>query len=588
MEPKVDSFFLLFFFVFGVSFLGSLVACCPCFLSKPYDMRLRLGVIWIVVVWTSSCVSWFAFSPLSACTPRVVYSYPRLAYFGEAYWCSYPCKTEILRPSSVEEVRSSVVMLKKVRVIGAGHSPSDLQCADEGEGSSLLSTENLCFFDDGRLLSHGEASFGSGCRVSWAQGKLLGLGYQLNGFGGIASQRMGGAISTSLHGQHTVPFSNNLVSLTSILANGTQLRIGRGDPDFMAWPGSMGMLGVVVEVTLSVFPIQTARCVSYEGGEEEFSSLLEEREVVGFEARRLLRGEGEETYVLRRCEEVEGDSPPFAQYESKDSLVAGFAIDHLGLGSLFLMGRSVVSTRFFTSTLFSLAEVGSSREGEVLTANDFRVRVSFNPHFDEEYSVPLRECHSALTEIGSLIDLPVHAYVRRVDGAEGYLSWSPSPSCTIRLEYFDFGRADFLSYEREFRTGVERIVLSKGGSGHFGKPWYSNASLLLQNSPRREAFFSYRERVDPLQKFQNSFTLKMWREESTKRRAVLPPLLETRATVWRTITWVSIVSTLVSSVLFCVTAFPTRVKTNPDPPTYAVVVKGSAIKREGEQRRRRV
>ena len=113
-----------------------------------------------------------------------------------------------------------------------------------------------------------------------------------------------------------------------------------------------------------------------------------------------------------------------------------------------------------------MAEVGSSREGKVFTVNDFRVKVSYNPHFDEEYAVPTEHCTKALHEIGTIIEHPVHSYVRRVDGAKGWLSWAPYPSCTIRLEYFDFGRWDMTKYETSFRKHVETIVLSYNGSGH--------------------------------------------------------------------------------------------------------------------------
>ena len=135
---------------------------------------------------------------------------------------------------------------ESVRIVGAGHSPSDLQCADST--GVLLSVENLCTFHG---VENDVATFGSGCRVSWAQEQLLPLGKQLNGFGGIVSQRLGGAISTSLHGQHVEPFTEHLVGVSVILANGTKILRDVDDPEFDMWPGSMGMLGVIVEVKLS-------------------------------------------------------------------------------------------------------------------------------------------------------------------------------------------------------------------------------------------------------------------------------------------------------------------------------------------------
>lgn len=560
MESRIPSLLLVFTYGLSMVLFGSTIACIPCCarrLPRPFACS---SITVVGLSWGLASILWFAFSPLSVCSPRVVYSYPRHSYYGEAYWCSKACNARIIRPVTEGDIRTALESASSVRLLGAGHSPTELQCTDSN--GILLSTENLCHF--GGIDAENVATFGSGCRVSWAQEQLLARGYQLHGFGGIVSQRLGGAVSTSLHGQHTTPFANHLVGLSAILANGSKIHLDRTDEHFMAWPGSMGMLGAITVVQLKVWKVQMIECATTAGDRADLEQAMLNATLVGFEARRLLDGGSDDEYTIRRCIESDVNSSTTVPFESKDDLVSGFLIDNVALGLMVLLGGGIVRLPGFTETLFSLSEVGSSRQGVVASVNDYRVRVSYNPHFDEEYAVPMHSCHAALNDIGQLLDLPIHSYIRRIDHGLGWLSWSPQPSCTIRLEYFDFGRTDMTKYEDRFRRGVEHIVLSHGGAGHFGKPWYSNASLLLNNSPNRTKFFRYRAQLDPLQLFQNDYTREMWTADQRKN-PVLPEELDVRAMVWRTAIWTSIAASVVAGALACGSLWTpsSRAKTDP-------------------------
>ena len=482
---------------------------------------------------------WFGYSPISACKSRVVYSYPHAPLTSSLewrpFWCSRTCGVA-WTPENASQLSDHLKhTTSKVRVVGGGHSPTDLQCVEDG-GTLVVIQDSFCDFEG--LDRDNVATFGAGCTVEYALKTLLGEGRQLYGFGGIAEQRMGGAISTSLHGQHTTSFSDNVVGITSLLANGSFLTLQEADDTLRAWTGSMGRLGVITKVRIRTFPLQFVNCTTVEDADVfHFRSRLSSPSIVGFEAKRLL---SRDTYTVRTCSESQPDTEDVVVYENKDSVGSAFLVDNVALPIVYLIGKRLVRSTMFANTMINAAEVASSREGIVASVNDYRVSVSFNPHFDEEYSIPWSSCHDALEHIRSEFpELEVHAFLRRVDGDRSWTSWSPNPSCAIRLEYYDYSRHDFVEFERMFRFRVEHIVLQHNGSGHRGKLWYRTGDDLLRSSPRRLDFEHYRSSLDPSSRFENVYTSEMKREG----RRVYPPLpveLQVRAFLWRLSTWFSI------------------------------------------------
>ena len=580
--------------------LGASLACLPCALCVCRRDTLRCGTLskWSVsmallaVAWLAPLGLWFGYSPLNACTRRVVYSYPHGTDRGLSawtpFWCARRCvESSLVYPNNVSHLRELVRTHASVRAVGAGHSSTDLQCADDG-ALMLPVHEEFCSFG-GVETEGGEevASFGAGCTVEHALRVLLEEGYQLHGFGGIAQQRLGGAIATSLHGQHTVSFATHLREVTAVLADGSVVDV-RGD-ELRAWTGSMGRLGVVVSMRLRVHPVQHVSCeTQVDVSEEGLASALRNASLAGFEAKRLLSPSTASTasttstspsYVVRTCVEVDrpdANASSVVRYEDKDDFVSAFGVDNVAIPFVMLFGTTLTEWDSFASLLFRASGVGLSRvEQAVPSVNDYRVPVSFNPHFDEEYAVPIDGCHAALEEVrehASQLGLHVHAFLRRVDADASWLSWASSSSCAIRLEYYDYNRVDLVEFERQFRLKVESIVVARGGGGHRGKPWYGSGEALLRNAPRRDDFEAYRRRVDPTSKFENAFTSEMGGGER-RVRSGLPPDLQVRAFVWRLSVWVAVSVSALVGVFLCAMAgrrlsTPTlSVSDAPPPPT---------------------
>lgn len=535
--------------------LGSLL-CLPCAVCCRPTGRWLQHRRWILAtlfsLWLLPAILWLSYSPLSVCSPRIVQSFPHDRSdddVWEAYWCTRPCSGTIVRAENVSDVARILAASDSVRVVGAGHSSTDQQC-----GATILSIDSLCSF--GGLDKSGVATFGAGCTIFDAQEELVRrYGRQFRGYGSITTQRLGGAVSTSLHGQHPDPFANQVVGLAAVLANGTLVNLTRGtDPTFDAWPGSLGMLGVIVEVRLQTVGLEWISCASTPGTHGDFHAGLTNPDLIGFETKAMYADGDVVDLLVRTCTST-SSAATLQHLENKDNLLQGFLADNVLLGFAMFLGRLVQSVPGIDQWLYDGSPSARSREGTVASVDDYRTEVSFTPHFDEEYAVPVDHCLDAMRDMGAVVHsvsktLTTHFYVRRVDASVGMLTWAPTNSCAIRLEFFRFG-GNGVEDETRIRKAVEAIVIARNGSGHFGKPFYSDPALMLANSPRVDAFEAYRREVDPTDKFQNEFTRTFRGETPDTRDYVLPPALDDRLLVWRIAVSFAIVATTFAAAARC-------------------------------------
>lgn len=190
---------------------------------------------------------------------------------------TFSCQPALLRqPRSEEEIVECLQEARKhqlkVRVVGAGHSPSDIACC---EGGLMLQLDGY-----NRILSHTQLSVTcqSGVRLWQLQDYLRQHGLSLKAFGSIAEQSVGGALSTATHstGVGYGCMSTWVTSMRLVLADGSIQELARRQEQegmkeeealtraeensplkqdlMMAALCSFGVLGVISVVTLDVVP----------------------------------------------------------------------------------------------------------------------------------------------------------------------------------------------------------------------------------------------------------------------------------------------------------------------------------------------
>lgn len=411
-----------------------------------------------LVLWTATTLVWYFYSPLYTGPPLIIKSTYRSFQDGNVVrnWAdTISCEPKIIRATKREEIPS-----ERLRVVGSAHSWSGLICGD-----TVLSIDYCDISLNGEI-----ATASAGCTVREVQGVLGPKGRMLHGFGSIMGQKIGGAIMTSLHGPQFNMFTDHIVGMSALLANGTEIR---ADPHF--WSSSMGMLGIVLDVDFQTYP---------------FSSVLKRTKLVSFEEAMTYLDQPLEGLFITGVGDtfaVETFSDPLPSNFTgflEDSSWFAFGYDNLVQPLFILLGSALKLVNVIT-IMHSDSE---ERLDMVHAWSEFPGYTSYN----SEYSVPLEECKDTIQQ---LLDLDVFMYltIRKLHASPGLLALSPVDSCTIEPHLFH--THNYAHEYDKFMGKVERIM---GGRPHWGKKF--NTTIIPQS------FKDYRAALDPDGFFMNDYT----------------------------------------------------------------------------------
>lgn len=511
-----------------------------------------------VALWGTSTSIWFLWSPISVCSPLLLRSAPpdREAvdmHSWEGFWCTRHCgESAIVHPSSISEVAEQLAAATSLRVVGSGHSVTDLQCPDPG--GLVMSIDGLCSFGSvGVAGSETHATFSAGCTISRTQKWLVGQGYQIVGYGAIMSQTVAGALATSLHGESTRDsFGDMLVNATAVLADGT-LHTVQGD-EVGAWVGSMGELGVVVEVAMRVFPTMRMECQTRHGTQADALAAVAD-ETLDMLVIDSIIGTGERTFAIRSCHEVP-DSPHTGQPIRVDSFPdgsLGLVYETFGLATLRL-ASTIPFVKGSLARSFLLPAQTSLHEENAVDASFASAKGLFNVYPHSEFAVPTERCFIALDRIKSEAERLGLSYViavKVVAPSAAWRTWATTRSCSVNLDFYDFGHGNSVELDLAFRAYAETMAVDLGGGLHLGKMWVRpNRQELLRNAPRAGDFELLRQQLDPLGKLQNEHT-RATHGDGACAIDPLPVELDTRANIWRAFVWMGVGVSLVLAIASC-------------------------------------
>ena len=167
-------------------------------------------------------------------------------------------------PASVEELAGAVGGAReaglRVRVVGAGHSFSDIALTD----GLMVGMERMNRVLDADRAS-GLVKVQAGITIGELGTELDRLGLAMENLGDIDVQSIAGAISTATHGTgaRLRNISSQVAGLTLVLADGSTLECSEQiEPEaFRAARVGLGSLGAIAEVTLRCVPAFTLRGV---------------------------------------------------------------------------------------------------------------------------------------------------------------------------------------------------------------------------------------------------------------------------------------------------------------------------------------
>ena len=397
----------------------------------------------------------------------------------------------------VEAVQRARSAGQTVKVIGAGHSFTDIACTD----GRLLRLDRL----DRVVALDAEArtvTVEGGIPLWKLNEELATRGLALANLGDIDRQSISGAIATATHGggKRFGGLATFVQGLELVTAGGDVVRCSADEePEVFACARvGLGALGVVTKVTLQCDPAFRLHSIEKP---RRLDALVDDLDdiVDGNEHIDCYWFPHTDVATVKVANRTDEPLRPRRAWKAwrDDILLANYMF-----GALCALGRLVPSQ----VPRLMQAVAGGLGKTEVVNASHRVLCSTRLVRFVEmEYAIPRVELGKTLLRVRDLIegeglpvDFPIELRVAAADDIP--LSTAHGRETGYLAVHLSAGR----EFDRYFR-GVEAIMDEIGGRPHWGKLHYQRADTLAPRYPEWHRFQTVRSRLDPDGVFANSY-----------------------------------------------------------------------------------
>lgn len=418
--------------------------------------------------------------------------------WGDTYSCT-PLSQEW--PTSEDELQAVVTGAARaghrVKVVGAGHSFTDIACTD-GRLLHLDKYNRILNVDAPTGLVKVEA----GITIEALNQQLALHGRALRNMGDIAYQSIAGAISTSTHGTgaRVGNIASQVESLSMVLADGSTLSC-RPDGDEKTYRAALvglGALGVISTATVRTVPSFRLHNVQKRAPLSQLLDELDER-VDGNDHFEIFFFPHSDLGLAITNTVTDEPAKPRGDLDKWFNQVL---LENHAFGLIQRVGRArspwVPALNRFSANL--MGGTDTVEESFKVFANVRLVRFQ-----EMEYAVPravgadvIREIRSMIDRKGLRISFPIEV---RFGPADDITLSTAHGRDTCYVAVHVFHRLDYDVYFHE----VEAIMRAHAGRPHWGKLHFQDAASLSEVYPRFHEFVAVRDRLDPEGLFANDY-----------------------------------------------------------------------------------
>jgi FAD-linked oxidoreductase len=395
-------------------------------------------------------------------------------------------------PGSEEELVRAVTGARRVKVVGSGHSFTDIACTD-GLMIDMSAMRRVLSVDEN------EVTVEAGITLHDLGEELRSRGLAMENQGDVDPQTLAGAISTATHGTGS-RFGNLPSQVVGVrLVDGTgQVRDITGGDELRAARVSLGALGAISAVTLRCVPAFTIHRVDKPRPLDDVLSRFDELAdshdhweafVMPYTRRAL-------TLTSERTDRE--PEPP----GRVGAFVHDVVLENAVLGLFCRTGRAFPRT--IPSLNRTLARLMGGSEhldaSNRVYANTRLVRFT-----EMEYALPRAYATEALERVLELIErrrLPIGFPIEfRVTAPDDALLSTAHGRPTAYIAVHQYVGMEFETYFR----AVEAIMDDYDGRPHWGKRHYQTAATLRPRYPDWDTFTKIRDQLDPERRFENDY-----------------------------------------------------------------------------------
>jgi L-gulonolactone oxidase len=394
-------------------------------------------------------------------------------------------------------VKRAAASGRRVKVIGAGHSFTDIACTD-GVQVQLGGFARAMSVDADHRLVTVEAGITIARLSEW----LASEGLAMPNLGDIAYQTISGAISTATHGTgaRLGGIATQVRALNLVTADGSVLSCSADrEPEvFSAARVGLGALGILSTVTLECVPAFNLHAVEEPMRLDEMLEQVDEL-VEGNDHFEFFYVPHTRWALTKRNNRT--DAPVGGMSRARE-LWSKIVVDNLAFGFAQRVGR-----RWPHRYRGVVKRMPSNGRMEYVKPSHLTFASPRLVHFYEmEYAVPRSEGANVVRAVkdyidGSGLQITFPIEVRFTAADDIWLSTaSGRDSCYVAVHVYRG-----TPHEQYFRA-VESIMDAVGGRPHWGKLHYQSAETLRPRYPHWDDFQAVRRRLDPDARFANSYT----------------------------------------------------------------------------------
>ena len=404
------------------------------------------------------------------------------------------------------ELQEVIKNSEKIRVFGTKQSSADI-------AAGLETLIDITTYN--KILSYNDAEYTITVQSGVILGDLLeaieAKGWCIPCLPDINTITIGGALATGTHGTSGKLLCEYMTDCSMVLANGSLKRINQKDELIHAVRVSLGVLGVLSEITFKCEPLYTLHVK--EGPEDDAVWLpkIKERIKKHDFLRILWLPHTDKGYVITgdkidpNTEITENLGPAYLKHRRTASKIL-YKYSHIfpwttAIANKLLYRGFFSSTKEHKGSLYQ-ATVTKSR-GSTIELAEWTIGLDIFPTVFEELKTEINKWSNK-----SFIHIPMD--VRFVYKDKSWLSYAYGED-TVTMGCVSRNAATADTYEA-FKS-IEKVFLKYGGKPHWGKRFTAKDATLSKLYSKWEDFKVLRKELDPTNKFLNPYLTELLNEK---------------------------------------------------------------------------
>ena len=412
----------------------------------------------------------------------------------------------LFKITTEEELQKVIKNSKKIRVFGSKQSSADI-------ASGLETLVDITTYN--KILSYNDSEYTITVQSGVILGDLLDTieakGWCIPCLPDINTITIGGALATGTHGTSGKLLCEYMTDCSIVLADGSLKRINEKDEMIDAVRVSLGVLGVMSEITFKCEPIYTLHVKEGPEDDSEWLPKIKERLQKHDFLRILWLPHTDKGYVITGdkinpdTEIAENLGPAYLKHRRTASKIL-YKYSHIfpwttAIANKLLYRGFFSSTKEHKGSLYQ-ATVTKSR-GSTIELAEWTIGLDKFPKVFEELKTEINKWSNK-----SFIHIPMD--VRFVYKDKSWLSYAYGED-TVTMGCVSRNAATADTYEA-FKS-IEKVFLKYGGKPHWGKRFTAKDAGISKIYSKWEDFKVLRKELDPTNKFLNPYLTELLNEK---------------------------------------------------------------------------